>query len=45
VDSMSEELVAMVGQLVYDQLLAYMNKRSAQPKGTRLPHPVMRKRD
>jgi hypothetical protein len=44
VDSMSEELIAMVGQHVYDQLLAYMNKRSAQPKGTRLPHPVMRKR-
>ena len=44
VDSMGEELVAMVGQVVYDQLLAYMNKRSAQPKGTRLPHPVVRKR-
>jgi hypothetical protein len=44
VDSMSEELVAMVGQHVYDQLRAYMDKRSAQPKGTRLPHPVMRKR-
>src|SRR5665213_3395630 len=44
VDSMSEELVAMVGQPVYDQLLAYMNKRSAQPKGTRLAHPVFRKR-
>jgi hypothetical protein len=41
---MDEELVAMVGQLVYDQLLAYMNRRAAQPKGTRLPHPVMRKK-
>jgi hypothetical protein len=44
VDSMAEELIAMVGQQVYDQLLAYMDKRAAQPKGTRLPHPVMRKR-
>src|ERR1700722_5005272 len=44
VDSMAEELIAMVGQTVYDQLLAYMDKRAAQPKGTRLPHPVMRKR-
>ena len=43
VDSMAEELVAMVGQLVYDQLLAYMNSRKRQPKGTLLPHPVLRK--
>jgi hypothetical protein len=45
VDSMAEELVAMVGQEVYDKLLAYMNNRAAQPKGTRLPHPVLRRRD
>ena len=41
---MAEELVAMVGQSVYDQLMAFMNRRSAQPKGTRLPHPVLRKK-
>ena len=44
VDSMAEELVAMVGQSVYDQLLAYIDQRAAQPKGTRLPHPVLRKK-
>ena len=42
VDSMSEELVAMVGQSVYDQLLAFMDQRALQPKGTLLPHPVRR---
>ena len=37
VDSMSEELVAMVGQSVYDQLLAFIDQRTRQPKGTLLP--------
>ena len=45
VDSMSEELVAMVGQTVYDQLLAYMDRRRAQPNKTYLAHPVMRRKN
>ncbi len=44
VDSMSEELVAMVGQSVYDQLLAFIDQRTRQPKGTLLPHPVRRQK-
>lgn len=44
IDSMAEELVAMVGQVVYDQLLAYSNKRAAQPPMTRLAHPVVRRK-
>ena len=39
-----DELVAMIGQGVYDQLLAFMDERSKQPKGTMLPHPVRRVR-
>jgi hypothetical protein len=45
IDSMREELVAMVTQPVYDELLAYMDRRKKQPKGTLLPHPVRRKAD
>jgi hypothetical protein len=41
---MREELVAMVSQSVYDRLYAYMDQRAAQPKGTRLAHPVVRKK-
>ncbi|MHB1208298.1 MAG: hypothetical protein ACYC1I_01160 [Acidimicrobiales bacterium] len=44
VDSMGEELTAMVGEQVYGQLLAYMNARASQPKATLLPHPVLRRR-
>jgi hypothetical protein len=44
VDSMAEELVAMVGQTVYDQLLAFMDQRARQPAGTLLPHPVRREK-
>ena len=44
VDSMHEELVAMVGQRVYDQLLAFLDQRAAQPRATRLAHPVVRRR-
>ena len=44
VDSMSEELIAMVGQTVYDQLLAFLDRRTHQPKGTALPHPVRRQK-
>jgi hypothetical protein len=44
VDSMSEELVAMVGQGVYDQLLAFMDQRTHHSKGTLLPHPVRRQK-
>jgi hypothetical protein len=41
---MAEELTAMVGKVVYGQLLAYMDQRARQPKPTRLEHPVLRKR-
>ena len=41
---MAEELTAMVGKVVYGQLLAYMDKRATQPKGTLLPHPVLRRK-
>lgn len=44
VDSMAEELIAMVGQQVYDQLLTYMDSRVKAPRGTLLPHPVLRKK-
>ena len=44
VDSMADELIAMIGQVVYDQLLAFMDERSKQPQGTMLPHPVRRVR-
>ncbi len=44
VDSMAEELIAMVGRHVYEQLLAYLDRRARQPRGTLLPHPVLRKR-
>ncbi len=42
VDSMKEELVAMIGQPTYDRLLAYLDSRAQQPKGVRLPHPAVR---
>jgi hypothetical protein len=42
VDSMREELIAMVSEPVYDRLRAYMDQRATQPSGTRLPHPVLR---
>ncbi len=44
VDSMAEELIAITGQSVYDQLLAFMDQRARAPKGTLLPHPVRRVR-
>jgi hypothetical protein len=44
VDSMREELTAMVGETVYDRLRAYLDQRATQPKGTRLAHPVVRKK-
>ena len=44
VDSMAEELTAMIGPVVYDQLLAYMDRRAVQPKATLLPHPVFRRK-
>jgi len=43
VDSMREELTAMVGNQVYDRLRAYLDARASQPKATRLAHPVVRK--
>lgn len=43
VDSTAEELIAMVGQSVYDQLLAYLDRRATQPSSTRLAHPVVRR--
>jgi hypothetical protein len=42
VDSMRDELVAMIGESTYAMLLAYMDNRAAQPKGVRLPHPAVR---
>ncbi len=44
VDSMRDELVAMVGSPVYDKLLAYLDRRASQPQATRLAHPVLRKK-
>ena len=44
VDSMREELVAMVGLEVYDKLLAHLNERARRPTATRLAHPVLRRR-
>lgn len=40
VDSMSEELIAMVGQKTYDTLLNYLSARHATP----VPHPAIRRR-
>jgi hypothetical protein len=34
----------MVGQVVYDELLAYMDSRAARPIATRLEHPALRHR-
>ncbi len=45
VDSMAEELIAMVGREVYEQLLAYLDRRIKSPKGTQLLHPVLRRRN
>jgi hypothetical protein len=42
VDSMKDELIAMVGVTTYNRLLAYMDARATQPAATRLPHPVRR---
>ncbi len=43
VDSMAEELTAMVGAAVYARLLAYLDDRARQPRATRLAHPVVRR--
>jgi hypothetical protein len=43
VDSMREELTAMVGVKVYGQLKSYLDERAARPRATRLPHPVVRR--
>lgn len=42
VDSMKDELVAMIGESTYEMLLGYMDSRASQPKGVRLPHPAVR---
>jgi hypothetical protein len=44
VDSMRDELVAMVGEEVYGRLSDYLARRKRQPAGTRLAHPVVRRR-
>ena len=44
VDSMKEELVAMVGQRVFDQLTGFLDRRATQPRSTRLEHPVVRRK-
>ncbi len=43
-DGMKDELVAMVGQKVYDRLGAYLAQRATQGTATRLPHPVLRRK-
>ena len=43
VDSMSEELIAIMGQRSYDTLLELINDRAR--RGTPLPHPVLRRRN
>ncbi len=40
VDSLREELIALVGQAAYDTLLAYLNSRRSTP----VPHPAVRRR-
>lgn len=42
VDSMKDELIAMIGESTYEMLLAYLDRRAEQPKGVRLPHPAVR---
>ncbi len=44
VDSMRDELTAMVGDTVYDRLRAYLDHRATQPQSTRLAHPVVRRK-
>ncbi len=44
VDSMRDELVAMIGEDVYQRLLAYIDHRRGQPNSTRVAHPVVRRR-
>jgi len=43
VDSMSEELVAIMGDAAYQKLLAVVNDRAR--RGTALPHPVLRRKN
>ena len=45
VDGMRDELVAMIGQKVYDRLYAYLEFRRSQPQVTRLAHPAIRKKN
>ncbi|HEY7931324.1 MAG TPA: hypothetical protein VIC81_03570 [Acidimicrobiales bacterium] len=44
VDSMREELIAMVGATIYEKLLAVLNLRTKAPTGTRIAHPTIRRR-
>ena len=45
VDSMKEELIAIVGKRNYNRLLAYMDERSTRlSHGVRLEHPVVRRK-
>ena len=44
VDSMRDELIAMIGEDVYQRLLAYIDHRRGQPSSTRVAHPVVRRR-
>ena len=45
VDSMRDELVAMVGKRTYGRLLAFMDERAARTaSGVSLPHPAVRRR-
>ena len=44
VDSMREELVAMVGADIVERLMGHLDERAARPAATRLAHPVVRRR-
>jgi hypothetical protein len=44
IDEMREELVAMVGEKVYNRLRSYLDQRATYPVGTRLAHPTVRKK-
>jgi hypothetical protein len=44
IDSMKEELIALVGKPAYRILLRHMDERATRPARTRLPHPAIRKR-
>lgn len=44
VDSMRDELIAMIGSVRYEKLLAILNRRASRPTSTRIEHPALRRR-